>query len=152
MRARDLMSTDVAKVAPSANRQEIARLLLARGVSAVPVVDVAGVPLGMVSEGDLMGRREPERKQRRDWWLAMLAEGETLSAEYEAYLGGKEATARELMSAPVISVEEDTEAQDIAELLASHRIKRVPVLRNGRVVGIVSRADLLRAIAPAAGI
>ena len=149
MRARELMTTKVASVPPEATAKEIARLLLSRGISAVPVVDRAGSPIGMVSEGDLLGRAEPERKQRRDWWLAMLAEGEQLSEEYVASLGGKEATARDLMSAPLVTVEENTEAADIAALLASHRIKRVPVLREGRMVGIVSRADLLRALVPA---
>src|SRR5215469_16195412 len=143
------MTTDVASVPPVATRKEIARLLLSRGVSAVPVVDGAGSPIGMVSEGDLIGREEPERKERRDWWLAMLAEGEQLSEAYVASVGGKEATARDLMSAPLVTVEEDSEATEIAALLASHRIKRVPVLREGRMVGIVSRADLLRAVVPA---
>jgi CBS domain-containing protein len=151
MRAREIMTTDIAKVGPEATRHEIARLLLERGVSAVPVVDRDGVPIGMVSEGDLIGRGEPERRQRRDWWLEMLAEGEALSEDYVAHLGGKETTARDLMSAPLITVDEDTEVREIAALLASYRIKRVPVLRQGRIVGIVSRADLLRAMAPVPG-
>ncbi len=151
MRAREIMTTDIAKVAPEATRHEIARLLLQRGVSAVPVVDRDGIPIGMVSEGDLIGRGEPERRQRRDWWLEMLAEGEALSEDYVAHLGGKETTARDLMSAPLITVDEDTEVREIAALLASYRIKRVPVLRQGRIVGIVSRADLLRSMAPGPG-
>jgi len=77
MRASELMTTDVASVPLEATRQEIAHLLVARGISAVPVVDGSGTPLGMVSEGDLIRRGEPERQQRRDWWLAMLAEGES---------------------------------------------------------------------------
>ncbi len=148
MLAREMMTTDVLKVGPEATRQQIAHALIERGVSALPVVDSTGVPLGMVSEGDLIGRDEPQRKQRRDWWLAMMAEGETLNPEYIASLGGDgEATARDLMSTPLISVQEGTEAAEIAQLLASHHIKRVPVLREGKIVGIVSRADLLRAIA-----
>ena len=97
MHASELMTTDVASVPPEATRQEIARLLVARGISAVPVVDSNGTPLGMVSEGDLIRRGEPERQQRRDWWLEMLAEGETLSEDYVRQLGGREATARDLM-------------------------------------------------------
>ena len=118
MRARELMTTEVASVPPEATPKEIARLLLSRGISAVPVVDRSGSPIGMVSEGDLIGRGEPERKQRRDWWLAMLAEGEQLSEEYVASLGGKETTARDLMSAPLITVEENSEAADILGLSA----------------------------------
>ena len=98
MHASELMTTDVASVPPEATRQEIARLLVARGISAVPVVDSNGTPLGMVSEGDLIRRGEPERQQRRDWWLEMLAEGETLSEDYVRQLGGREAIARDLMS------------------------------------------------------
>ena len=152
MLARDMMTTDVLKVGPDATRPQIARALIERGISALPVVDSTGAPLGMISEGDLIGRDEPMRKQRRDWWLAMLAEGETLSQEYVKSLGAAgEATALDLMSTPVIAVQEDTEASEIARLLTSHRIKRVPVLREGKIVGIVSRADLLRAIADVPG-
>jgi len=79
----------------------------------------------------------------------MLAEGETLSEDYVRQLGGYEATARDLMSAPLITVEEGTDTTEIATLRTTHRIKRVPVVREGRLVGIVSRADLLRALAPA---
>ena len=149
MHASELMTTDVASVPPEATRQEIARLLVARGISAVPVVDSKGTPLGMVSEGDLIRRGEPERQQRRNWWLEMLAEGETLSEDYVRQLGGKEATARDLMSAPLVMVQEGTDFTEIATLLIAHRIKRVPVVRDGRLVGIVSRADLLRALTPA---
>jgi CBS domain-containing protein len=81
MRAHELMTTKVVKVGPEATRQEIARALIDHGISALPVVDSSGVPLGMVSEGDLIGRNEPDRKLRRDWWLALLAEGETLNEE-----------------------------------------------------------------------
>jgi CBS domain-containing protein len=152
MLAREMMTTDVVTAKPDATRAQIARALIERGVSALPVVDSTGVPLGVVSEGDLIGREEPARKQRRDWWLAMLAEGEALSQEFVASLGAAgEATARDLMSTPVIAVEENTEAAEIARLLASYHIKRVPVLREGKIVGIVSRADLLRAIAAVPG-
>ncbi len=149
MLAHELMTTDVVKVGPEATRQQIACTLIDHGISALPVVDSSGVPLGMVSEGDLIGRDEPERKQRRDWWLALVAEGETLNEEYIAILGAKdEPTARDLMSTPLIVAQEDTEASEIARLLVTYRIKRVPVLREGKIVGIVSRADLLRVIAP----
>jgi CBS domain-containing protein len=152
MLAREMMTTNVLKVGPDATRSQIARALIERSISALPVVDSSGALLGMISEGDLIGRDEPARKQRRDWWLAMLAEGETLSQEYVASLGASaEATARDLMSTPVIAVQEDTEATEIARLLTSHHIKRVPVLREGKIVGIVSRADLLRAIAAVPG-
>ena len=83
----------------------------------------------------------------RDWWLELLAEGETLNAEFLASLRAPKRTAREIMSTPVVTVSEETEVGEIARLLAAHRIKRVPVVRDGRIIGIVSRADLLRALA-----
>jgi CBS domain-containing protein len=150
MRARDLMTTEVVSVSPDTSIGNIAELLLAHQISAVPVVDAAGTVVGMVSEGDLIGRSEAERKARRDWWLALFAEGEALGADFLASLRNRERTARDVMSAPVVRVTEATDASEIAALLAQHRIKRVPVVRDGKVVGIVSRADLLRALADAA--
>jgi CBS domain-containing protein len=147
MQARDLMTTEVVAAAPDMTVREVARLLLRNQVSAVPVVDAAGAVVGMVSEGDLVGRSEAEREARRDWWLAMIAEGEELHPDFLASLRRPERTAREVMSAPVIGVSEATPAGEIAALLAQYRIKRVPVVRDGRLVGIVSRADLLRAMA-----
>ena len=106
----------------------------------------------MVSEGDLIRRGEPERQQRRDWWLEMLAEGETLEPKISArQLGGKEATARDLMSAPLVMAEEGTDFD--GDRQPSHHAPdqtRACGPRRGGLVGIVSRADLLRAIAPAA--
>jgi CBS domain-containing protein len=150
MQARDLMTTEIVSVSPDTPVRDIANLLLTHKISAVPVVDGVGQILGMVSEGDLIGRGEAEREARRDWWLALLAEGEALNADFLAGLRSSERTARDVMSAPVVRVTEGTDASEIAALLAQYRIKRVPVVRDGKVVGIVSRADLLRALASAA--
>lgn len=147
MQAKDLMTRDVIAVTPDTPVHEVARQLLDHGISAVPVIDMTGAPVGMVSEGDLIGRDDGERDNRRDWWLALLAEGQQLSPEFLASIRRNNETARHLMAAPVVTVEETTEASEIARLLAQYRIKRVPVVRDGRVVGIVSRADLLRALA-----
>lgn len=146
-KARELMTKDVLAVSPDTPAGEIARLLLDRSVSAAPVVDTSGAVIGMVSEGDLIGRAELDREARRDWWLALLAEGGTLNPDFLASLRNGARTARDVMSAPVITVDEAAEADEIARLLASYRIKRVPVLRDGKLVGIVSRADLLRGLA-----
>ena len=147
MKAREVMTREVATVGPATPADAIARLLLDRRISAVPVVDAAGAPIGMVSEGDLVGRDAAARASRRDWWLALLAEGTELNQEFIASLRTPQRTAREVMSAPVVTVEEDTDIAEVARLLADYRIKRVPVIRDGRLVGIVSRADLLRALA-----
>src|SRR5262249_16022515 len=110
-----------------------------------------GTAVGMVTESDLIRREMTRRGSSRSWWLEMLAEGEDLAPEFLDYLGTGDRPVREVMTAPVVAVAEETPVQDIAEALQKHRIKRVPVLRSGRVVGIVSRADLLRALANARG-
>jgi CBS domain-containing protein len=147
MKASEIMTRDVISVRPDAPAHQIARLLLDHGISAVPVIDDAGTPIGIVSEGDLVGRSEADREARRDWWLALLAEGETLNPGFVSNLCEKERIARDIMAGPVITVDENTEASEIARLLRSHHIKRVPVLRGEHIVGIVSRADLLRELA-----
>ena len=147
MNAKDVMTTEVVSVTPDTPTSKIARLLLEKGISAVPVVDASGMPIGMVSEGDLIGRNDRDREARRDWWLAMLAEGEDLNSDFLGQLRAQERSARDVMAAPIVSVTENTEVREVARLLAAHRVKRVPVVRDGRIVGIVSRADLLRALA-----
>ena len=151
MKASDIMTTKVVSTHADTPIRQVARLLLENGISAIPVVDRDGTVLGIVSEGDLLGRRDKEREARRDWWLTLLAEGEELSPEFLASMRAREQTAGEIMSAPVVTVSEETEAAEIARLLAAYRIKRVPVVRQGRIVGIVSRANLLSALAAEEG-
>src|SRR6266852_7560827 len=138
------MTRVVVSVTSDTPMRKIAALLVEKGISAVPVVDDSGVPIGIVSEGDLIGRKEAECEAREDWWLTILAEGEDLSPDFLASLNYP--TARDLMSAPVITVHEETNLAEIARILTTHRIKRVPVVRDGCIVGIVSRADLVRAL------
>ena len=147
MKARDIMTSAVISVSPDTPIGEVATMLCTHGISAVPVVDQAGVPIGMLSEGDLIGRNEADREARRDWWLTLLAEGESLNADFLASLRAPERSARDVMTTPVVTVDEKTEVREVARLLTTHRIKRVPVLRDGRIAGIVSRADLVRTLA-----
>ena len=122
MKARDIMTDTVLSVCPDTSVSQVAGLLLDRGISAVPVVDSDGAPLGMVSEGDLIGRDEAARAARRDWWLALFAEGQPLSDAFMASLKAPERKARDVMSAPLVTVGEETEVGEIARLLAAHRI------------------------------
>jgi CBS domain-containing protein len=144
MKAGDVMTSAVISATGDTPVRDIAQLLLQNHISAVPILDKSGALIGMVSEGDLGGRDETQRNERREWWLALLAEGEPLSPDF---LSNLRRVASDIMSRPVITVAEDTDTGEIARLLAAHRIKRVPVVRNGQVVGIVSRENLLRALA-----
>ena len=143
MQAKDVMTSPVVTVAPDTSVTDVARLLLERHISAAPVVDGSGALLGIVSEGDLMRRPEAGTERRPSWWLTLLSEPQD---EARDYLKSHGLHARDVMTRHVLTVEEDVSLQDIATLLEKHRIKRVPVVRAGKVVGIVSRANLLQAL------
>jgi CBS domain-containing protein len=143
MQAQDVMTTKVVAVAPDTPVTEIAKLLVERQISAVPVVSDERRLLGIVSEGDLIHGLGKEGA-RRSWWLDLLASPQSRAKEY---LKSHGRLAADLMTREVISVTPDTPLSEIARLLEARRIKRVPVLRDGELVGIVSRADLLRGFA-----
>ena len=132
-RARDVMTREVATVAPETPVREIARILPERGVSAAPVVDAAGKPVGMVSEGDIIGREDDKGARRRDWWLALVAEGESLHPDYLASFEGPGHRARDVMTSPVVTVPPDTTVPEIARLLAALPGMAVEVETNGTV-------------------
>ena len=140
MIASELMTHEVVTVAADTTVQDAARLMLKTGVRAAPVVDSTGKPIGMVSDGDLLGRRTED--YRREWWLEMLSGVAFSSSTSEAV----ELRVSDVMSAPLIFITPDTPADEIAALLHWRRIKRLPVLRDGRLVGIVSRTDLLAVV------
>ena len=148
MRAMDVMTPHVITVDPEASVQALARLLSERGISGVPVVDPDKRLVGIVSEGDLLHRAETgtERRieQRRSRWLDTIASEEDLAREYIKSHGRK---VKDVMTSNVISVTETMELADVANLLETKRIKRVPVVRDGKIVGIISRANLVRALA-----
>ena len=146
MNAKEIMTTPVITVFPWAKVRDVARLLAENCISAVPVVDDQMGVIGIVSEGDLLRRKELGTGKCRSWWLELLAGADTLARDYTR----AHATAvRDVMSAPVISVSEETPLAKIADILEEHGFKRVPVVRNGKLAGIVSRADLVRALAQA---
>ena len=148
MRAMDVMTTGVITVDPDTSVQAIATLLSERGISGVPVVDAADRLLGIVSEGDLLHRVETGTERltgrRRSWWLDTIASDQELARDYVKSHGR---TAKDVMTREVISVTDTTDLAEVAMLLETKRIKRVPVLHEGKLVGIVSRANLVRALA-----
>lgn len=145
MQAKDIMTEEVVTVGPEASVREIATLLLERHISAVPVVDENNAVLGIVSEGDLIHRSEIGTEARgRAWWLRLFDDSAELAERYSKSHG---AIARDVMTRDVISVDETATLSEIAELLETKRIKRVPVTRGGELAGIVSRANIVRALA-----
>lgn len=144
MQAQDVMTTVVATIPAGATVQEAAKLMLERRISALPVMDRKDRVVGIVSEGDLVRRTELGTDAARSWWLRVFAEDSV--RDYLKTHGG---SVSEVMTSPAVSVRRTTSLQKIARLLEKHRIKRVPVLDAGRLVGIVSRADLVRRLAAA---
>ena len=144
MQASDIMTAKVVTVSVDTDVEVIARLLLERRISAVPVVDSNDHILGIVSEGDLMRRPETETERHRSWWLRLLADKEDRAGEYVRSHGRR---ADQVMTRDVVTVTEDSNVGEIAELLEQRRIKRVPVVRDGKLVGIISRANLLHGLA-----
>jgi CBS domain-containing protein len=145
--AASIMTRKVICAGPDDPVAKLARLLSDHRISAVPVCDAHGNLLGMVSEGDLMRPFGKANALKREWWLEMLAEGTDLAPAFLDYIKQDNRTAADLMTAPVITASEDTTLADLAELLSGHLIKRVPVLRGGKMTGIVSRSDIVRALA-----
>ena len=145
--AATIMTQDVVTAGPDETVAQVARKLATHHISAVPVCDKDGMVLGMLSEGDLMRPFSTETEIRRAWWLRMLAEGTELAPAFLNYVREDQRRAKDLMVTPVITAMEQTPAREIADLMMQHHIKRVPIVRNGRLVGIVARADLVRAIA-----
>jgi len=146
MQAKDVMTRNVVTVTEDTAVTEIARQLIARGISAVPVVDAAGKIAGIVSEGDLMRRDETGTAPTRSWWLSLF---EAPQERATAYVKAHGRTAGDVMTRNVVTVSEDASLAEIAALLEKRRIKRVPVVRDGKPVGIVSRANLLHGLASA---
>jgi CBS domain-containing protein len=144
MKAADIMVSNVIAVLPDQSVQEVAELLLTRRISAVPVIDSAGKLVGLVSEGDLMRCADAGTERHRSWWLRILLGREGLAADYIKEHARKVA---DVMTHKIITAKPDTHIGDIADLLERNGIKRVPIVQDGKVVGIVSRANLLQALA-----
>jgi CBS domain-containing protein len=145
MRAMDVMTTEAVTVGPDTSVQDLAKLLSERGISGVPVVE-NGRPVGIVSEGDLLHRAETgteRRTSRRRWrWF-----DDGLSDLARDYVKSHGRTVRDIMTRTVITVGAEADLAEVAALIETNRIKRVPVIQDGKLVGIISRANLVRALA-----
>lgn len=144
MRARDIMHTQLVTVHPDTPVGEIAALLLDRRISGVPVCAADGHLVGIVSEADLMWRAESDTTHRRGWWASLLGGREMMAADFIRSHGTR---AADVMTSPVVSVGVDDDLEAVIGTMERHRIKRVPVVEGERLVGIISRSDLLRSIA-----
>jgi len=146
MKAADVMVSKVITVGVDASVGEVATILLSNHISGVPVVDEKGELVGIVSEGDLMRRPETGTTRRPSWWLALLSSDRSSAGEYIKSHSRKVA---DVMTRDIISATPDTSLGDIAAMLERNRIKRVPILEAGKLVGIVTRANILQALASA---
>jgi CBS domain-containing protein len=147
MIASDVMTRNVLSVPPEATVAQAVELMLERGISGLFVVDATGTLAGIVTEGDLLRRDELGTERRRSWWLRLIASPGRQAADFTRTHGRRVA---DVMTHDVLSVRTDAPLEEIVTLMEERRIKRVPVLECDRVVGVVSRADLLRALAVAA--
>lgn len=141
MNAAEIMTKEVVAVRPDTSVSAIAGLLLDHKISAVPVTDDDRHVVGIVSEGDLLG--QPPSGSPRAWWLRLFDEGAVCLEEIAT---ARHLTARHVMTKPVVTVGDHTPVDVLATLMRRRKIKRVPVVRDGKLVGIVSRSDLLEAL------
>ena len=144
MNARDVMVRNVITIGPEDDVAVAAKLLIDHDISALPVVDGKQQIIGILSEADLMRRQELGTEKRRPWWLEAVMPAATLAADYAKSHGRKVA---EVMSKDVVTAHLDASLAEIAALLERNRIKRVPIVEHGRLVGIVSRSNLIQALA-----
>jgi CBS domain-containing protein len=143
MKAQDIMTRDVTTVRPDTSVRDIAGLMVEKHISGVPVLTEDGKIIGIVSQSDLMHRAEVGTERKHKWWFRIFADSNALAREYAKAHGLK---AHDIMSRYVVSVRDDAELRDVADILDNHRIKRVPVVQEGRLVGIITRGDLVRAL------
>lgn len=146
MKVHEIMTPEVVAVGPDTSVKEIATTMSERRISGVPVVTADGSVIGIVSQSDLLHRAELGTERRRKWWLQFFADDRQLAREFTQAHGRH---ARDVMSRHVVTIAADATLADAADMLDSHRIKRMPVVRDGKLVGMLTRGDLVRALAEA---
>ena len=144
MLARDVMHRGpIVTVGPETSVEEAAGLMLSLGISGLPVVDATTGVVGIITDGDLLRRAELGTEKHRQSWMAFLASPGPLAADYALTHGSK---VGEVMTAGVLTAEADTPLDQIVKMMEQKHIRRVPIVERGRLAGIVSRADLMRAL------
>jgi CBS domain-containing protein len=144
MQVRDAMTRNVVSIAANENIARAVELMLQNRISGLPVVDTAGNLVGMVTEGDFLRRAELGTQRQRPKWVEFLVGPGRLAEEYSHTAGRK---VEDVMTVDPVTVVEDDTLETVVELMERQHIKRLPVLRNGKIVGIVSRANLMQALA-----
>jgi CBS-domain-containing membrane protein len=143
MIASDVMTRNVLSVSPDSTIEEAAKLMLERGISGLFVVDAKGDLAGVLTEGDMLRRGELGTEKQRSWWLRMLVSPGRQAADFTR---ANARHVRDVMTRDVVCVASGAELDEVVTAMESHRIKRVPITEGGRVVGVVSRSDLVRAL------
>lgn len=147
MNAQDVMVSPVITVTENDTVRDVAKLLIANHISAVPVVDHSGRLVGIVSEADLMHRTETKTERSTSWWLSLISDDHTLAGDYVQSHARK---VKDVMTTDVQTAQPDTPLVEIADMFEENQIKRVPILNAaGDLVGIVSRANIIQAVASA---
>jgi CBS domain-containing protein len=148
MKAKDVMTEHVITVAPDASIVEALQLMLQNKISGLPVVDKGGNLVGIVTEGDFLRRSETGTERRRSRWVEFILGPGAIAKDY---VHSHARRVEEVMTPDVETVDEDVGLEDVVALMERRRVKRVPVMRGTKLVGIVSRANLLHALATLAG-
>jgi CBS-domain-containing membrane protein len=143
MKAKDIMSPNVISVTPDTTVLQAGRIMLQHHISGLPVADASGELVGILSEGDLLRRPETATERRRSRWLEFLIGPGKIASEYTHSHGSK---VSEVMTEDVVTVGEGTNLEAIVELMEKRHIKRIPVVQNGKLTGIVTRSDLVHAM------
>jgi len=144
MKAMDVMVRDVISVKPDDSVDDAIKLLTEHDISALPVVDMEGKVVGVLSEADLLHRAEIGTEKQHPRWLEAVMPASKLADEFTKSHGQR---VEQVMSTDPVTASEDTSLGEIATLLERHRIKRIPIVREGKLVGIVSRSNLIQALA-----
>ncbi|MBM6581718.1 CBS domain-containing protein [Microvirga sp. BT689] len=144
MTVADVMTRDVISVSTATPVSEIASILAGKRISSVPVVGIDGRLVGIVSETDLIRRAEIGTERRRSWWHKVFPDAQATASDYVRTHGRK---AQHVLTSRIVTAAEHMTLADVADIMERRRLKRLPVVRGDVLVGIVSRSDLIKALA-----